>query len=494
MASTSIAVQLLAFINFASASPRNPRSRVKNGSVKRKTVVAVAMLVLAGLMALIAHSRSGAAAPKYVTAPVAYGDVASNVQETGTVNPVTVVDVGTQVSGTVSKLFVDYNTRVRQGQVLATLDPTSFNAAGTQAQGALGAAQANAAAQASAVDQAGANVAAAQATLKQMEANIETAHANIGKAQSQLALDQTTLARDQALLGAGYIAQSQVDSDTNAVTADRQALRAAKAALGVARAQHVASASQYQAAQAQQRASAHQAAASRSQILSAQGQFEQAQYNLSRATITSPIDGIVVSRGVSVGQTVAASFQTPTLFVIASNLKDMQIDVSVDEADVGNLRAGDPASITVPAFPNVIFRGTVRQVRVNPTVTQGVVTYDAVVVVHDERQRLLPGMTASVSIAVASAKHVLIVPTAALLYRESGATPAPLAGAPGSRVALTLLRAGRPVRVPVTIGLSDGEHVQIASGHVAAGDSVIVAALQSNRPRATSPFGGTRGR
>ncbi len=465
--------------------------------VKQTIRILVAIVALGVAVALFVHARGSVAAPKYVTTPVAYGDIASNVQETGTINPVTEVNVGTQISGTISQLLVDYNARVKQGQVLATLDATSFQAADAQAQGSLGVARANAAAQRSAVEQAGANLDVARANLKQMEANIETARANIGKTESQLVLDRTTLARDRTLLAEGYIAQSQVDIDTNGVTADEQALRASKAALAAAQAQRAAAASQGSAAQAQQATTAHQAAASEAQIMSARGQVAQSQYNLSRTTITSPIDGIVVSRNISVGQTVAASFQTPTLFVIASNLQDMEVDVSVDEADVGNLRVGNAALITVPAFPNVTFHGTVHQVRVNPTVTQGVVTYDAVVTVHDDKARLLPGMTANVSIAVATAKHVLVVPTAALLYGSTAAhaTPSPLAGAPGSRVTVTFLRNGKPTRVPVVIGLSDGERVEIASGDVHEGDSVIVAALQSNRPRSTTPFaGGPRGR
>src|SRR5208337_367199 len=217
------------------------------------------------------------------------------------------------------------------------------------------------------------------------------------------------------------------------------------------------------------------------QVAVAQGQLDQSQYNLSKTVIRSPFDGIVMARNVDVGQTVAASLQTPTLFTLATNLTDMQIDTSVDEADVGGLRQGETAEITVTAFPNVVFTGTVLQVRINPTTVQNVVTYDAVVQVHDTSGRLLPGMTAQVTIQVGSKTHVLAVPIAAVLYRplaaptagaaaagggfggfgagivqsSGGAASQPVAGAPGSKVTIWKLVAGKPAPQQVVIGLSD---------------------------------------
>jgi HlyD family secretion protein len=228
--------------------------------------------------------------------------------------------------------------------------------------------------------------------------------------------------------------------------------------------------------------------------------------------ITSPVDGIVMARNVSVGQTVAASLQTPTLFTIATNLTDMEVDTSVDEADVGNVHVGEAARITVTAYPNVTFTGTVQQVRVNPTVVQNVVTYDAVVAVHDTSGRLLPGMTAQVTIDTGTRTHVLAVPAAALLYRPlpqggraggaptgsggpggffapptpssgGGAAGAPVAGAPGSQVTVWVLRSGRPVPVPVVIGLSDTRSVEITSGSLQEGDQVIVAQVRGSGQR-----------
>jgi HlyD family secretion protein len=455
--------------------------------MKRIIIIAGIVVVLVIAIVLIVRAVSGGrATPRYVTAPVTRTNIDATIQETGTVNPVNEVQVGTQVSGTVATLNVDYNSIVKKGQVLATLDPTSFQASEMQAQAGVSSAQANAA--------------ATQATVAQMTADVQSAQANLAKAQAQLVLTQTTITRDKNLIAQGYIAQSQFDTDAAAARSAQADVNAAATAITAAR--------------AQQNASSHQAVSSSAQIASAQGQLQMSSYNLARATITSPIDGIVVSRNVSIGQTVAASFQTPTLFVIASTLKDMQVDASVDEADVGELRAGQSATITVPAYPNTIFKGTVSQVRVNPTTVANVVTYDAVVAVHDDTARLKPGMTANVTIAVSTRTNVLAVPTAALLYKPrvaaaapSGAsaapggfgaavpstTPPPVAGAPGSHVVVwTLSAQKRPQPVQIIIGMSDGQNFEIRSGNLKEGDRVITGQLQSRSGGTSNPLAGGR--
>jgi HlyD family secretion protein len=234
---------------------------------------------------------------------------------------------------------------------------------------------------------------------------------------------------------------------------------------------------------------------------------------------------------VSVGQTVAASLQTPTLFTIATNLTNMQVDTSVDEADVGSVKQGDSATISVTAYPNVNFAGTVQQVRVNPTVVSNVVTYDAVVAVHDESGRLFPGMTAQVTINTATKSHVLAVPLQALLFRplQRGARPtssgggggpaggpfgggfggpggggpggggqggganAPVAGAPGSTVTVWVLRNNQPSPVRVVIGASDSRNVEITSGDLQEGDRVIIAAIRGSGQRRGNGQGGFGG-
>lgn len=435
-------------------------------AVKALIVVAGVCAVLAAGYAGLRLLRSGRAEVSYLTRPVGFADITSSVTETGTVNPVNEVDVGTEVSGTIATLGVDYNSVVHAGQVLATLDPTTFQAA----------------------------VDSANASLKLAQANLANARNNVQKAKAQRDLAKLTLERDQELAKQALIPQSQIDSDQTSALAAELDYRSSLGTVEVAQ----------------------------TQVSVAQAQLEQAKYNLGRTVITSPIDGIVLARNVSVGQSVAASLQAPTLFVLATSLVDMQVDTAVDEADVGAVQSGQPAQITVTAYPNTSFEGTVKQVRVNPTTVQNVVTYDAVVEVHDTSSRLLPGMTAQVTIQTGSRPHVLSVPIAALLYRPTserggssfggtnggrfvgfgviggGARGAgrngsngssgqsPIAGAPGSRLVVWLLRDGRPVPAQITIGLSDERNVEITSGDIRAGDQVIVSERRG-RPVRSSP-------
>jgi HlyD family secretion protein len=443
-------------------------------SVRRAVIAVLAVLILAGgVFAGVGRLTAKRDTIRYITRPVAPTDISATVTETGTVNPVDTIQVGTQVSGTIATLNVDYNSKVTKGEVLATLDPTQFQAAATQASANLAAARAS--------------YAAALSAVAQDQASLRSAQANLTKAQAQLALAELTVKRDASLLQQGFIPQSQMDADETAVTTATDDTHGAEAAVAVA--------------QALVKTAQAQAAAAQNQVVSQGAVLQQAQYNLSRTVITSPVNGIVMARNVSVGQTVAASFQTPTLFTLATNLTDMQVDTSVDEADVGNVRAGETAHITVTAFPNVVFSGTVQQVRVNPTIVQNVVTYDAVVIVHDSSGRLFPGMTGQVTIDVANRQHVLSVPTAALLYRpltprsapsappggglffgpgpSNGTAPsAPVAGAPGSKVTVWVLRNGRPSPVAVVIGISDNQNVEVTSGNLHEGDRVVVAQVR----------------
>jgi HlyD family secretion protein len=514
-----------------SGSPQ--RRRQISPSARRWVIAAGVVLLLLAIWLVVRALTSGAGAPRYITKPVAYADISSTVEETGTVNPVNEVQVGTQVSGTINSLEVDYNSIVHKGQVLATLDPTSLQATASQVQGAQAAAQSNASAALSTASQSAAAIAAANANAKVASANALSAEANLAKAQAALALSQTTINRDHNLLAQGYIAQSQMDTDRATYNANSADVNAAQAALVASRAQAAAASIQVGAASDQHAASLYQASAAASQAQAAQGQVQQAEYNLQRAVITSPIDGIVISRAVSVGQTVAASLQTPTLFVIASSLRDMQVDVSVSEADVGQLKVGAQAQISVPAFPNVVFRGTVQQVRINPTTVSNVVTYDAIVAVHDDSSRLKPGMTADVVIALSTHTHVISIPAAALLFKPAGATSgggsrgggggqassgggpgaagsaaggsaagsasAPsgsstVAGAQGSRATVWVLRAGKPQMVRIVIGISDGRNYEVLRGQLQPGDQIIVGQLLTQQVSgSTGPIAGGRG-
>jgi HlyD family secretion protein len=420
--------------------------------------VAIAAVGAVFLLRSLTTRRDGVS---YITRPAGYADIAAGVHETGTVNPVNEVQVGSEVSGTVRSLHADFNDRVTTGQILATLDPTTYQAA----------------------------VDSSKANLSLAEASLNSSQVNVAKMKALLDLATLTLDRDEPLLKQGLINQTTVDTDRTAVETTHQDYLASQAAVHV----------------------------SEAQVAVARGQLEQAQFNLSKTIIRSPFDGIVMARSVSIGQTVAASLQTPTIFTLATNLTDMQVDTSVDEADVGSVRQGDKAQLTVTAYPNVVFDGTVQQVRINPTVTQNVVTYDAVVRVHDVSGRLFPGMTAQVAIETGKRAHVLSVPISAILYRPLGAqaggsagggsgfgagvvqasggapTGAAVAGAPGSTVTVWVLRGARPVPVRVVIGLSDSANMEITSGALQAGDPLVVAQRRGAASRVAAAGGTGQG-
>ncbi|MDD5181259.1 MAG: efflux RND transporter periplasmic adaptor subunit, partial [Gallionellaceae bacterium] len=276
---------------------------------------------------------------RYAFATLERGSVTQTVSANGTLNPVKLVNVGSQVSGIVNKLHADFNDHVQAGQVLLELDP-ALN----------------------------------RAQLQQSVANVSNA-----KASLELALANET--RMNTLYAQEYVTRQELDQAI-------QALKSAQAQLAVAEAQ-----------------------------------AERDRTNLAYTVIRSPVSGVVVSREVDIGQTVAASFQTPTLFKIAQDLSKMQIDSSYAEADVGSIHVGQPATFRVDAFPDRSFNGVVRQVRLNPTTQQNVVTYDVVVAVDNADQALMPGMTAYVSIIVAQRKEALLVPNAALRFRSGETKP-----------------------------------------------------------------------
>jgi HlyD family secretion protein len=418
------------------------------------------------------------------------------VTASGTVNPQNTVSVGTQVSGTISAIYVDYNSKVHKGEVLAQLDTSQLQAQLAQAQANLQQAQAQAAAQAQ-------TAGGAQAGITGAQAGIDSAQAGVVKAQSALKVADETVARDKALLSKGYISQSQLDADRANEIAAQSALQSAQAAVTQARAQTSTSASQAGAAQSN-------AAASQAGVAAAQAQVQQDELNIQRATIVSPVDGTVVAREVSVGQTVAASLQTPTLFSIAQDLHKMEVDISVGEPDIGNVRAGDKVTFSVLAYPNETFSGTVSQVRVNPTTVNNVVTYTVITLVNNAQGKLLPGMTANASIAVQTAKNALVVPLQALSFRPPGAfkrthrrstTAAQTSGAqsaskpsasaspwgqtmggassavtPGSTGMVFVQRNGKPAPVRVSVNLVSGTQAAVTPvrGTLQAGDAVIV--------------------
>ncbi|MDP4030208.1 MAG: efflux RND transporter periplasmic adaptor subunit [Gallionella sp.] len=351
--------------------------------------------------------------PQYRLQSVEKGDISQVVSANGTINPVTLVSVGTQVSGTVKKLHVDFNSKVEKGQVLLELDDALLSA--QQKQGL-------------------ANVKSATATLELATANE---------------------ARALALFKQEYVSQQEVDTAL-------QARKAAEAQLQLARAA-----------------------------------VEKDSANLAYSVIRSPVSGVVVDRSVDVGQTVAASLQTPTLFKIAQDLSKMQIHANFAEADIGSIRIGQAAHFTVDAFTGRHFQGEVMQVRLNPVIQQNVVTYDVVVNVSNPEQILLPGMTAYVSITVAERKGVLLAPNAALRYKPSGGgkrgggRPGGAAGGgaanggtasggtakPGQDAfsgKVYVLEQGELVPISVSLGITDNRNTEIVGGEIKEGDQAVV--------------------
>lgn len=493
--------------------------------------IAAALAVLVAVAGgLLVAARSQASA-SYQTQTVVRQDLTQSVTATGTVNPQDTVTVGTQVSGTISDIYVDYNSKVKKGQILARLDPSQLQAQLDQARAALAQAQAQANASSesangaqSGITIAQANSAAQAATAQAANAAIASADADVAKAQSAAQVAQQTAARDRGLLAQGYIAQSQYDTDESSAVAAQSALKSAQAAAVQARAQAAASKNQAVAGSATAQQSVSQAAgsadtaqAAAAAVQAAQAQVQSDELNLQRSVIVSPVDGTVIARSVSVGQTVAASLQTPTLFTIAKDLNKMEVDIAVGEPDIGNVRPGDAVSFNVLAYPNETFRGTVAQVRENPTTVNNVVTYTVITRVDNPKNELLPGMTANASISIATAKNALVVPASALSwhptsggkrthrYTSKSATSSASASSPwgqtsgsaGTSVAsgntgvLFVQRNGKAVPTRVKIDLVSGTQAAVTpiKGVLDPGDEVIT----GNTTAAAAPSSHSQG-
>ena len=319
--------------------------------------------IVTGIVLLAAFSFGRGNTPQYFTAKVARGDIRDLVQATGTINAVTTVQVGSQVSGTISKLYVDFNSHVKKGQVIAEIDPSLFKGALLQA----------------------------QADLQNANATFGVAKAELQKAAATAEQTQADYARTVMLAKEGVMSQQQLEVSKANNDAAQAAVSSAKAAVAQANAQ----------------------------VAQKSAAVQVAQTNVNNTIIRSPIDGVVINRAVDVGVTVAASLQAPNLFSIAQDLGKMQVDVSTDESDVGQIKVGQDVSFKVDAFPKDVFRGRVVQVRMNPTTVQNVVTYDTVVAFNNADGKLFPGMTAYISIPVAQASNVVEIPNAALRYQPS---------------------------------------------------------------------------
>jgi HlyD family secretion protein len=375
--------------------------------MKRYVSLGLVMLAVAAGVSGYFYVQSGGNAPQFRLAPVERGPLTAAVSSTGTLNAVTTVQVGSQVSGQIKQLLVDFNSIVRKGQIIARIDPETFEAKVNQARAELEGASASVLNQHAQIERARADV-----------ENVRAAHAEsrAQTARAQVALSDVRrdLERKSELFQRELIAKSE--RDTTQATHD-----SAVAALEATRAKERAGLASISSAQAQLRVTDAQLKTAQAQVRQKQAALQQAQADLAHTIIRAPVDGAVVSRQVDVGQTVAASLQAPVLFTIAQDLTKMQVDTSVDEADIGRVELDGPATFTVDAFPGQAFAGRVMQIRKAPQVVQNVVTYTVVVAVDNPRGRLLPGMTANVKLVVAEKPSVLRVPNAALRFRPAGA-------------------------------------------------------------------------
>ena len=432
------------------------------------------VLILTGVAGFYWFSN-GNRKQSFRTAPVERGDLLSTISSTGTLNAVVTVQVGTQVSGTIQQLLVDFNSPVKKGMLIARIDPATFDAKVKQAQADL--------------ENSRATVLNQRAAVAKAQADLVNAKANVVRQDVALRDAKIKLDSRIRLFAEGGISQEDRDSAQATYDSAVAQLEAAQASVN-----------SFQAALEVTQA---QLTAAEAQVRQKQAVLDQADIDLQNTFIRAPVDGVVVSRNVDVGQTVAASLQAPTLFLIAQDLTKMQVDTNVDEADVGRVALDQEATFTVDSFPGQRFRGRVIQIRQSPQVVQNVVTYDTVVAVGNPDFQLKPGMTANVKILVARRDNALLVPNAALRVRMEGAAstggsgqsgiarplqpgmPTPMMAAgrgpegtgrqvtPEGKQRVWVLQDGKPVERQVKTGLSDGQKMEVLEG-LAEGDKVIV--------------------
>ena len=354
--------------------------------------------------------------PGYRTVKLQRGDITSAIQATGTLNPVILVQVGSQVSGNIEYLYADFNSIVKKNQVIARLDPMLF-----------------------------------EADVQKAMANYKAVLASVEKAKVIVTDTKRTLNRYKALVKENLVSQSDVDT-----------------------------------AQTNYDSAVAQLEAARAQVEQTRAALDYAQTRLGYTVIRSPVDGIVLSRNVDVGQTVAASLQAPTLFTIAQDLTKMQINTSVDEADIGQVKVGQRVSFTVDAYPSEVFEGRVSQIRNAPQIAQNVVTYDVILEVENPKLKLKPGMTANVTITVGKKRNVLRIPNGALRFRpygeekESRQSPGIQRGAQNG--VWVLLPDGKLKSVPVKLGVNNIRYYELIEGDLKEGDNIVIGLLGEKRP------------
>ena len=366
---------------------------MKNKKAKIITCAVIIALVGSGFAYNSFKSRV-----KYHTKPLERCTITQVVEASGTINPVNTVSVGSTVSGLIQDIYVDFNSQVKKGQILAQIDPRNF-----------------------------------EATVQQNQAQIANAQANVAKLQAIAAYDKKMYERYKNLYAKNFVAKSELDQYKSTYYSDLAQIRAAQA-----------------------------------QVKQYQANLKTAQTNLGYTQIIAPVDGTIISREIDVGQPVAASFQAPELFTIAQDLTKMQIEVSVSEADIGKVQDGQEVTYTLDGYPDSVFKGKVTQVRISPTTVSNVVTYTVIVDVKNDDLKLIPGMTANVSIITDKSENVMCAPSIALKFNPN------TDGTRYKTQGIWILEKKRPKRVNIETGASDDTNTEIISKELKEGDRIIV--------------------
>lgn len=384
------------------------KENAKNKKILIPTCIILCILLVIMLFKFMNKGK------QYETQPVEKRTITQVVEASGTINPVNTVSVGSTVSGLVSAIYVDFNSMVKKGQLLAEIDPRTF-----------------------------------QQTVNQNLAAVNSARANLKDMQANAEMSKKTLVRYQNLYKRNFVPKSELDQAINDYKSDMAKISAAKA-----------------------------------EIARANAQYQNSLVNLNYTKIIAPVDGMIISREIDLGQPVAASFQAPELFTIAQDLQKMQIEVNVSEADIGKVQEGQDVEYTLDGYPNVTFKGKVTQVRISPTTVSNVVTYSVIVGVDNQDLKLKPGMTANVSIITAKHENVLCVPNFALKFTPDTTGPK------YEKQGIWLLVKRTLKRFEIETGLSDDSYTEIISSNIKEGDLVIIGQRGKNDKKKSS--GSTR--
>lgn len=377
--------------------------------IQKKHIIILTAAILAIILLVVINAQANGV--KYQTRKVRRCTITEVVEASGTVNPVNTVSVGSTVSGLIKEIYVDFNSVVKKGQILAQIDPANF-----------------------------------QASVDQATAQINNAESNLARMNAVTEMSRKTYVRYKNLYAKNFIAKSELDQAESDYLSNLAQVGAAKA-----------------------------------QIAQARATYNTAITNLGYTKIIAPVDGTIISREIDLGQPVAASFQAPQLFTIAQDLTNMQIEVNVSEADIGKVKVGQEVTYTLDGYPDTDFTGKVTQVRISPTTVSNVVTYVVIVDVHNEDLKLIPGMTANVSIITDKREDVLCVPNVALKF-----TPE-TSGQKYKNQGIWILQKNKPVRIDIEQGASDDTRFEVISDKIKEGDLVLTGSTGGKKSTAQTP-------